>query len=101
MAIDVSRKSDGLIELPSEISSQIWADTVDQSIVQTLAPKISLPSGGVSIPIITGDPEADWVAETAEKPVGDSTFGSKVITPYKMAVIELFSDEFRRDYGAL
>lgn len=99
--VDVSRQTTGLIELPTEISTQIWADTIDNSIVQTLAPRISLPAGGVSIPMITGDPEADWVNETDEKPVGDSTFGSKVITPYKMAVIELFSDEFRRDYGAL
>lgn len=101
MAVDVSRKTTGLIELPTEISTQIWADTIDNSIVQTLTPRISLPAGGVSIPMITGDPEAGWVNETDEKPVGDSTFGSKVITPYKMAVIELFSDEFRRDYGAL
>lgn len=101
MAVDVSRKSAGLVALPTEISSQIWADTVDNSIVQTLCPKISMPAGGITIPMITGDPEAGWVNETDEKPVGDSTFGSKVITPYKMAVIELFSDEFRRDYGAL
>ena len=101
MAVDVSRQTTGLIELPTEISTQIWADTIDNSIVQTLAPRISLPAGGVSIPMITGDPEAGWVNETDEKPVGDSAFGSKVITPYKMAVIELFSDEFRRDYGAL
>ena len=101
MAVDVSRQTTGLIELPTEISTQIWADTIDNSIVQTLTPRISLPAGGVSIPMITGYPEAGWVNETEEKPVGDSTFGSKVITPYKMAVIELFSDEFRRDYGAL
>lgn len=101
MAVDVSRQTTGLIELPTEISTQIWADTIDNSIVQTLTPRIALPAGGVSIPMITGDPEAGWVNETDEKPVGDSTFGSKVITPYKMAVIELFSDEFRRDYGAL
>jgi len=101
MAVDVSRQTTGLIELPTEISTQIWADTIDNSIVQTLAPRIALPAGGVSIPMVTGDPEAGWVNETDEKPVGDSTFGWKVITPYKMAVIELFSDEFRRDYGAL
>lgn len=101
MAVDVSRKTAGLVELPTEISSQIWADTIENSIVQTLCPKISMPAGGITIPMITGDPEAGWVNETDEKPVGDSTFGSKVITPYKMAVIELFSDEFRRDYGAL
>lgn len=101
MAVDISRKTSGLIALPSDVSSQIWADTLNNSIVQQLTPKIALPAGGISIPVITGDPEAAWVAETDEKPVSDSTFGSKMITPYKMAVIELFSDEFRRDYSAL
>ena len=50
---------------------------------------------------ITGDAAADWVAETAEKPVSRATLASKTITPYKLAVIEPFSNEFRRDLPAL
>src|SRR5690606_41795837 len=46
-------------------------------------------------------PTADWVDETDEKPVSRPTFGSKSITPYKLAVIVPFSDEFRRDANAL
>jgi HK97 family phage major capsid protein len=41
------------------------------------------------------------VNETDEKPVSDATVSSKSITPYKLAVIEVFSDEFRRDLPAL
>lgn len=62
---------------------------------------VALPGGGVTIPMITGDAEADWVDETDEKPVSDASIGSKSMTPYKLAVIETFSNEFRRDLPAL
>jgi HK97 family phage major capsid protein len=51
--------------------------------------------------MITGDATANWVNETDEKPVSDATISNKSITPYKLAVIEVFSDEFRRDLPAL
>ena len=63
--------------------------------------QITLPGSGLTIPIITGDSAADWVAESAEKPVSHSTVSSKSMTPYKLAVIATFSMEFRRDLPAL
>jgi HK97 family phage major capsid protein len=63
--------------------------------------RINLPGSGITIPIITGDSAADWVAESAEKPVSHATVSSKNMTPYKLAVIETFSMEFRRDLPAL
>ena len=101
MAIDINRGTSGVIKLPAEVSSEIWANTLENSAVQARARKVALPAGGLTIPMMTGDPEAGWVNETDEKPVSDSKFGSKVMTPYKMAVIELFSDEFRRDLPGL
>lgn len=101
MAIDINRGTSGVIKLPAEVSSEIWANTLENSAVQARARKVALPAGGLTIPMITGDPEAGWVNETDEKPVSDSKFSSKVMTPYKMAVIELFSDEFRRDLPGL
>lgn len=101
MAIDINRGTSGVIKLPAEVSSEIWANTLENSAVQARARKVALPAGGLTIPMITGDPEAGWVNETDEKPVSDSKFGSKVMTPYKLAVIELFSDEFRRDLPGL
>ena len=62
-----------------------------------LAQRIDLPGSGLVIPVITGDPVADFVAETAEKPVSEATLSSKNMKGYKIAVIELFSNEFRRD----
>lgn len=98
--VDISRATTGLI-LPKEVSSEIWAKTQIASVIQQLARKIVLPGGGLDVPIITGDPVADWVAETAEKPVSRSTFGSKNIKGYTLAVIEPFSNQFRRDLATL
>lgn len=98
--IDINRDTTGLTFTPQQ-SNEIWAATIEQSAVMQLAQRVNLPGSGVSIPIITGDPTADFVAETAEKPVSESTFGTKIMTPYKIAVIELFSNEFRRDFRAL
>lgn len=94
--IDINRGTTG-VPLPKEISSEIWAETQEQSAVMALSRRITLPGTGVTIPIITGDAAADWVGETDEKPVSEATVSSKDITPYKVAVIELFSNEFKRD----
>lgn len=98
--VDISRGTTGVV-LPKEVSSEIWANTQEASAVMQLARQIPLPGSGVTIPIITGDAEADWVTETGNKPVSRSTLGSKNITPYKLAVVEPFSREFLRDLPAL
>ena len=100
--IDLNRTSTNVAALlPKEISQEIWSNAVNDSVIMQAARRINLPGSGVTIPIITGDAEADWVNETDEKPVSQATVGNKSITPYKLAVIELFSDEFRRDLPGL
>ena len=100
--VDLSRGTTGAADLlPQEISTEIWANAQEQSAVMQLATPIRVPGSGLTIPIITGDAEADWVAETAEKPVSRATLGKKVLTPYKMALIEPFSNEFKRDLPAV
>jgi HK97 family phage major capsid protein len=89
------------IALPAEVAQEIWAAVLEDSIFMRLAQRIELPGTGTTIQTITGEPTADWVSETAAKPVSAHTFGKKVVTPYKLAVIELFSEEFVRDKGAL
>ena len=100
MPQDIYRGTSNVL-LPAEVSGEIWAKTLEQSAIMSLARRISMPGTGIDIQTITGEPEADWVAETAAKPVGTHTFGKKVIRPFKLAVIEPFSDEFRRDKNAL
>jgi HK97 family phage major capsid protein len=97
---DLKRSTSGVV-LPAQVSTEIWANTQEQSAVMAVSRQISLPGSGITIPLITGDSAADWVAESAEKPVSHATVSSKSMTPYKLAVIETFSMEFRRDLPAL
>lgn len=97
---DIKRSTSGVV-LPAQVSQEIWSTTQEQSAVMAVSRQITLPGSGLSIPIVTGDSAADWVAESAEKPVSHATVSSKTMTPYKLAVIETFSMEFRRDLPAL
>ena len=89
------------ITLPTDISAEILQKTQEQSAVMSLARQIQLPGRGLTIPVITSDPEANWVDETAAKPVSNPGLNTKIMQAYKLAVIVPFSDEFARDMGAL
>lgn len=89
------------IALPTEVSQEILAKTQEQSAVMQLARQINLPGRGLTIPVITSDPTAEWVDETAEKPVSNPGLDTKVMRAYKLAVIVPFSNEFRRDAASL
>ena len=89
------------ITLPSEVSQEILAKTQEGSAIMRLARQIALPGRGATIPVITSDPEASWVAETASKPVSNPGLSTKIMAAYKLAVIVPFSDEFRRDAATL
>lgn len=94
--IDVNRSTAG-VRLDPETSAEIWSKAEYSSAAMQLATNIPLPGSGVTVDIITGEPEAEWVAETDEKPVSRPTLGSKLMTPYTLAVIVPFSNQFRRD----
>lgn len=89
------------ISLPTAISSDIIQKTQEESAVMRLAQQIALPGNGMTIPVITSDPEAAWVGETDNKPVSNPGLSTKVMRGYKLAVIEPFSNQFKRDFGAL
>lgn len=95
---DINRSN---ITLPADVSAEIIQKTQDASAVMSFARRVTLPGRGVAIPVITGDPDAEWVAETGKKPVSNSTLSTKILQPYKLAVIETFSMEFVRDAKAL
>ena len=97
---DISRHTTNVI-LDPEVSAEIWAGVIEQSAFMQAARRINIPGSGTKIQTITGEPEANWVDETNLKPVGFHSFGSKTITPYKLAIIEPFSEEFIRDKAAL
>lgn len=89
------------LTLPGDVSSEIIQKTQEESAIMRLARKIALPGRGLEIPMITSDPEANWVAETGAKPVSNPGLDKKTMKAYKLAVIVPFSDEFARDYKAL
>ena len=89
------------ITLPPEISAEILAKTQEQSAVMQLARQIALPGRGAAIPVVTSDPEAEWVTETGVKPVKNPGLSTKIMQAHKLAVIVPFSNEFRRDAAGL
>ena len=89
------------ISLPTDIAQEVLQKTQGASAIMRLARQINLPGRGLTIPVITGDPEAAWVAETGKKPVSNPGLSQKIMQAYKLAVIVPFSDEFRRDLAAL
>lgn len=89
------------INLPTELSAEIIQKTQEASAVMQLARPITLPGRGLTIPVITSDPEAAWVGETEKKPVSNPGLDTKIMRGYKLAVIVPFSNQFRRDAAAL
>ena len=89
------------IELPNAVSREIIQKTQESSMIMRLARQIPLPGNGVQIPVITGDPVANWVTETGTKPVSNPSLSKKIMQAHKLAVIVPFSDEFRRDAASL
>jgi HK97 family phage major capsid protein len=99
-AVDINRATSG-VALPLSVANEIWGNLVEESAVMRASRRINLPGNGVSIPLVTGDAAADWVTESDNKPVSRATISNKTMTPYTLAVIEPFSNQFRRDLPAL
>ena len=89
------------ISLPAEVSAEIIAKVQEESAIMRLAKPINLPGRGLTIPVIAGDPEANWVDETNAKPVSNPTLSQKNMKGYTLAVIVPFSNQFKRDAQAL
>ena len=89
------------LPMPEAVSSEILQKTQEASSIMQLARKITLPGNGVQIPVITGDPVANWVTETGSKPVSNPSLSKKIMQAHKLAVIVPFSMEFKRDMSAL
>lgn len=87
--------------LPAPVANAIIEKVKEQSAVMRLARQIQVPARGATVPVVTSDPTAAWVAEGSAKTNSNPTVSYKLLQPYKLAVIELFSDELVRDEKAL
>lgn len=99
MPIDLNRTT--TITLPAELAREVIQNATSASAVMSLAPQVSLPGRGLSIPVILGDPEADWAVETDAKAVSTPSVTVKTMTPYTLAVIVPMSKQFERDAEVL
>ena len=82
--------------LSPEMSAPIFEKAARQSVVQTLVRQVPLGANGKSIPVVTGRPTANWVAEGAKKPSTKGTRTLKTIAPQKLAAIIVNSAEVVR-----
>jgi len=98
--VDINRGSSNFV-LPADIYEEIWSKAKYESAVMQLSRRIELPGRGLEIQTITGDPIAEWVAETDAKPISNPTLGKKTMKAYKLAYIDLISEEALRDKRAL
>lgn len=101
MAFDQTQKTIRRLTIPNEVAREIWASAEHQSAVMQLAQRVDLGYGAKSIDVLAGDPIADWTVETGEKPVSNATLNLKTMMPYKLAVIETFSEEFVNQENAV
>lgn len=98
--VDINRGTAGVV-LPPEVSQEIWQKTQDASVVMGLARRVPLSGAGTVYREILTDSEPAFVGETERKPVSNATLGSKTLKAHKIAVVQTYSDEFRRDLPGL
>ena len=77
------------IALPAEVSQEIWGAVLEESAFMRLARQIALPGTGTTIQTITGEPAADWVSETAAKPVSaEKKISPKLCMIHRLCIYE-------------
>ena len=97
MAITAATTNSGFSGfLNRDQSGAIFEKAAQQSVVQRLARQIPLGINGQSIPVVTGNLTAGWVAEGAQKPASAGTMSLKTMDPKKLAVIAVVSAEVVR-----
>jgi HK97 family phage major capsid protein len=82
--------------LPPNIAQPIFERAARSSVAMSLAQQVPLGAQGTSIPVITGKLTAGWVAEGARKPASEAAMALKTMTPAKLAVIAVVSQEVVR-----
>lgn len=104
--VDINIHTDG-VEIP-EAAMDLFINgqngtggVINTSAVMRLARVMQIPGAGVKTTIVTGDPKADWVEDSEEKPVDTPTLNTKTLIPYTLAVIVPMSNRFRANKEAL
>jgi HK97 family phage major capsid protein len=96
----INRSTTG-VELPAEVSQEVWSEVQAASVVMGLARRVTLSGAGTVYHEILTDSSPEFVGETSRKPVSNPTVTNKTLKPHKIAVVQTYSDEFRRDLPGL
>lgn len=98
--VDINRSTSG-VNLPAEVSQEVWQKIQDASVVMGLARRVGLAGAGSVYHEVLTDSTPAFVGETERKPVSNPTVTNKLLKPHKIAVVQTYSDEFRRDLPGL
>lgn len=82
--------------IPPEMSAPIFEEATKRSAAMQLVPQTPLGPLGKQIPIFTGRPTAEWVAEAGRKPISTGSVGLQSFRPEKIAGIFVVSEELVR-----
>lgn len=98
--IDINRSTDGVV-LDFKDQEEIIHKAIQESVILSTAKVVDLPGSGAAYQRITSEPEAFWVGETEEKPVGKHGLEPKKMIGYTLAIIEPYSRQLLRDKKSL
>ena len=82
--------------LPPEMSAPIFQEAAKTSVAMRLVPQVPLGPTGKAVPIFTGTPVAEWVAESGTKPLTQGSATLKTFKGSKLAAIFVASAEVVR-----
>lgn len=79
--------------LPQEVANGIWEKAQSESTLARLSGAEPQKFGKVNVMTLTAAPKAELVGESAQKSPTPSTYGNKLVTPFKLQVTMRTSDE--------
>ncbi len=83
--------------LPHAYGALIVQPVTDAAIATQVANVVTTGSHEFHVPVVVEDAGAAWVAEGAEIPADDATFGEVVVVPAKLAGLTIISRELAED----
>jgi HK97 family phage major capsid protein len=82
---------------PEQVAALVVQPMIDRAVATQVATVVPITSNSLRVPIVTGDPQAEWTAEGAEIAVSDSTLEELNIKPRKLAGLSVISNELAAD----
>lgn len=98
MAVDIIDRVGAAGEIPDKIAEQIVGTVQTASVAMALGRQIPTTTKDSRIPVLTGVPEASWLAtDTSRKPVTNATWENKAIVAEEIACIVVVPDAVVED----